>query len=404
MSMYLYRVSDPRELAGTILRIGADPGSIPFFNAKSEIVFLFVSNVDTRAANALKQEMLSRGGDVIVHRNSIDRQIDFTDLVIMGTRKQFDLLISKLEYMPYWGLDTVRQELEKVISSCFSNKWSVPLPGGSSLELGKRTMIMGILNLTTDSFYEESRIASEKHLLDRAQKMIEEGVDILDVGAESTRPGAESLPLEVERERVIPAVKSLKKTFPDTVISVDTYKSEIAKEAAFEGAHIINDISGMTYDPLMARAIAGSGAAVVINHVRGTPADMQTCPLYEDILGEITDHLRERIETGEMSGISRQKMIIDPGIGFGKTMDHNLLILKNLPTFRTLGLPILIGHSRKSFLGSISGGGGPEDRLEGTLAVSALCAWENVQILRVHDVRENRRIIDTIQRVKEAEL
>jgi dihydropteroate synthase len=402
--MYLYRVSDPRELASTILRIGADPGSIPFFNAKSGIIFIFVSNVDTRAANALKQEMLSRGGDVIVHRNSIDRQIDITDIVIMGTRKQFDLLISKLEYMPYWGLDDVRKDLEKVISSCFRNKWSLALPGGTSLELGKRTLIMGILNLTTDSFYEKSRIGSGKHLLDSAQKMVEEGAHILDVGAESTRPGAENLPLEVERERVIPAVRSLIKAFPDTIISVDTYKSEIAKEAASEGAHIINDISGMTYDPLMAGVIAASGAAVVINHVRGTPADMQNSPFYEDILGEITDHLRKRIENAERAGISRHKMVIDPGIGFGKTMDHNFLILKNLPTFRTLGLPILIGHSRKSFLGSIPGGGGPEERLEGTLAVSALCAWEDIQIIRVHDVRENRRIIDTIQRVKEAQL
>lgn len=404
MAVYLYKISTPQELAQTVMKIGADPRSIPFFNSKKEIISLFISDVDTRAANALKQEMLARGGDVIVHKNAIDRQIERADLILLGTKKQYDLLSSKLELMPYWDLDKVKIQLDGFLSSFSRQKWHVPLPGDKSLELGTDTIIMGILNLTSDSFYAESRIKTEEKLKERAMKMVEQGASILDIGAESTRPGAEKVPLEEEMKRVIPAVKLLRKCLPDTIISVDTYKSEVARNAALEGAHIINDISGMTYDNKMAKEIANSGTSVIINHVKGTPSDMQDNPAYEDILGELTDYFRERIDFSIRSGIATEKIIIDPGIGFGKRISDNLLILKHISSFKSLGYPLLIGHSRKSFLGKLNKRNDPRDRLEETLAISALCALENVQIIRVHDIEQNMRVINTINAVKEAQL
>ena len=205
-------------------------------------------------------------------------------------------------------------------------------------------------------------------------------------------------------ERIIPAIGILRESLPNTILSVDTYKSEVAREAVLEGAHIINDISGMTYDSLMAEVIATSGAGIIINHVKGTPADMQDNPVYEDILGDLTDHFRERIEFSLKSGIGPDSIILDPGIGFGKRMSDNLLILKHLTALKGLGFPIMIGHSRKSFLGTINHQADPEYRLEGTLAISALCAFQDVQIIRVHDIEKNMRVINTINAVKEAQL
>ncbi len=404
MPSYPYKITTPQELAQAVMRIGADPRSIPFFNSKKEILSLFISDVDTRAANVLKQEMLSRDGDVIVHKNSIDRQIDKTDIILLGTKKQYGLLSAKLEQMPYWGLEMVKAHLDDFLTSFFIQQWTIPLPGREPLALGNKTIIMGIINLTEDSFYPASRIDSDTELRNRAIGMVNNGAVILDIGAESTRPGAEKVSLDQEMERIIPAIRILRESLPNTILSVDTYKSEVAREAVLEGAHIINDISGMTYDSLMAEVIATSGAAIIINHVKGTPADMQDNPVYEDILGDLTDHFRERIEFSLKSGIGPDSIILDPGIGFGKRMSDNLLILKHLTALKGLGFPIMIGHSRKSFLGTINHQADPEYRLEGTLAISALCAFQDVQIIRVHDIEKNMRVINTINAVKEAQL
>ena len=404
MSSYLYKITTPQELAQAVMRVGADPRSIPFFNSKREILSLFISDVDTRAANVLKQEMLSRDGDVIVHKNSIDRQIDKTDIILLGTKKQYGLLSSKLEQMPYWGLETIKAQLDEFLTSFFIGKWTIPLPGHKHLALGNATIIMGIMNLTEDSFYPASRIDSDTELRNRAIGMVKNGAVILDIGAESTRPGAEKVSLDQEMGKIIPAIRVLRESLPDTILSVDTYKSEVAREAVLEGAHIINDISGMTYDSAMAEVIANSGAGVIINHVKGTPSDMQDNPVYEDILGELTDHFRERIDFSLRSGIAPNSIILDPGIGFGKRMSDNLLILKHLTALKGLGFPIMIGHSRKSFLGTINQQPDPENRLEGTLAISALCAFQDVQIIRVHDIEKNMKVINTINAVKEAQL
>jgi len=276
------------------------------------------------------------------------------------------------------------------------------LPRGRKLSFSGRPLIMGILNLTNDSFFSQSRIPDMTSLIERARKMIDDGADILDIGAESTRPGADPVPLEEEERRLLPALKALRKEFPDVVISVDTYKSAIAEAALELGADIINDISGLSFDPDMAKVAARFGVPVIIMHIKGTPKDMQRDPRYEDVIGEIKDFLKEKIEYAVSCGVNPEQIVIDPGLGFGKRHDHNLQILKHVQEFRSLGKPILIGHSRKGTISKILGCKGPEEALYGTLAISAYCAMNKIEIIRVHDVLENRHVVEMIDAIQRA--
>jgi len=276
------------------------------------------------------------------------------------------------------------------------------LPRGRKLSFSGRPLIMGILNLTNDSFFPQSRIPDMTSLIERARKMIDDGADILDIGAESTRPGADPVPLEEEERRLLPALKALRKEFPDVVISVDTYKSAIAEAALELGADIINDISGLSFDPDMAKVVARFGVPVIIMHIKGTPKDMQRDPRYEDVIGEIKDFLKEKIEYAVSCGVNPEQIVIDPGLGFGKGHDHNLQILKHVQEFRSLGKPILIGHSRKGTISKILGCKGPEEALYGTLAISAYCAMNKIEIIRVHDVLENRHVVEMIDAIQRA--
>jgi len=277
------------------------------------------------------------------------------------------------------------------------------LPENRKLNLGERPLIMGILNLTFDSFYPQSRIGDDREtLLKRAEKMIEDGADILDIGAESTRPGAEPLSLEEEMKRLIPGVESLRKNFPEAVISVDTYKANVAEAAVEAGADIINDISGLSFDSNMADTIARLGVPVIIMHIKGTPKDMQKDPRYDDVIGEIKEFFEDKMALAAKSGIKREQIVLDPGLGFGKRNEDNLCILKNIREFRSLGRPILIGHSRKGTISKVLGCKGPEEALYGTLAISAYCALNYIEILRVHDVLENKQVVTMISAIQRA--
>ncbi len=269
------------------------------------------------------------------------------------------------------------------------------------LKLGDRILIMGILNVTPDSFYDGGRYEQLELALERAQRMIEEGADIIDVGGESTRPGAEPVPLETELGRVVPVIREIRKRFPNVIISVDTYKSAVAEEALRAGADIVNDISGLGFDPRMAEVVADFNAYVVIMHIKGTPKNMQVNPVYDDVIGEIMEFFRRRIEIAVEKGVSRDRIILDPGIGFGKKLHHNLRILNEIDRFKEeFGLPLLVGASRKSMIGMVLGIKSPEDRLEGTLAISAYCATKSVDIIRVHDVLPNLRVVRMVEAIK----
>lgn len=265
------------------------------------------------------------------------------------------------------------------------------------MNLKKRTHIMGILNITPDSFYRESRVSSLNTALKRADKMIREGADILDVGGESSRPGSDPVSEKEELKRILPIIKALIKKF-DVPVSVDTYKSTVAGAALDEGASIINDISGLRFDSSMAETIASANAGVIIMHISGKPKTMQKNPSYKFLMREITACLNKGIKHAISSGIQENRIIVDPGIGFGKNFSHNITILKKLKQLQKLKKPILLGLSRKSFIGKILELPA-EERLEGSLAASVVGIINGAQILRTHDVKETKRAVsvaDTI--------
>lgn len=258
--------------------------------------------------------------------------------------------------------------------------------GNRILDLSMRTHIMGILNITPDSFSDGGKFFQPERAIERAIQMVEEGADIIDIGAESTRPGSEPIAIDEELRRLMPVVEGLV-TKINIPISIDTYKSVVAEAAIKAGAHIINDISGLRFDSQMKAVIARYQVPVIIMHIKGEPKNMQQNPYYDDLIGEIYNFLNESIQIAETAGVSREKIIIDPGIGFGKRLADNFEILRRLSEFRRLNCPILIGPSRKSFIGNVLNLP-PDQRLEGTLAAVAIGIHNGAKIVRVHDVKE----------------
>ena len=262
---------------------------------------------------------------------------------------------------------------------------------GRQVPVGERTLVMGILNVTPDSFSDGGLYAEPERAVEHAVEMIKAGADIIDVGGESTRPGADPVPAEEERRRVLPVIQALRRQ-SDVLISIDTYKAEVARAALDAGADIVNDISGLGFDEEMPGVVASTGAGLVLMHIRGTPRTMQQNPVYRDVVREIGETFAERLAKAEKAGISPEQVVLDPGIGFGKKLQHNLEILRRLKEFRRFERPILIGPSRKSFIGAILDLP-PDQRLEGTAAAVAVGIANGADVVRVHDVREMVRVV-----------
>ena len=273
----------------------------------------------------------------------------------------------------------------------FSREYEIRMPRGRSLRMGPRTLIMGVLNVTPDSFSDGGSFFDVSSAVERALQMVEQGADILDVGGESARPGARPVPAADEIKRVVPVIERIASA-ADTPISIDTSKAEVAREALAAGASIVNDITGLHGDPAVAQAAAEFSAAVVAMHIKGTPRNMQENPFYEDLIGEISGYLRRSIAIAKQNGVPAEQIIIDPGIGFGKTVRHNLEIMARLREFESLGRPILTGTSRKSTIGKITGK--PVDRrVFGTAATLAICIANGAHVVRVHDVAEAADVV-----------
>lgn len=253
------------------------------------------------------------------------------------------------------------------------------------LDFLKKTYIMGIVNVTPDSFFDGGRYFSYQKAVDHALRLVDEGADILDIGGESTRPGAEPVSIDEELRRVIPVIEAVSKRV-SIPISIDTYKARVAEEAIKAGATIINDISGLRFDPEMPYIASKYKVPVVVMHIKGTPKDMQKNPYYEALIPEIIEYLRNSIIIAKQAGVDENMIIIDPGIGFGKLPEHNLMIIKNLKEFSNLGKPLLIGVSRKSFIGKVLNEPSPDNRLEGTASAVAISVINGANIVRVHDV------------------
>lgn len=260
------------------------------------------------------------------------------------------------------------------------------LCGTRFLELGRRTAVMGVLNVTPDSFSDGGRYVDLPAAMARARDMATEGAHVVDVGGESTRPGSAPVEAQEEAARVVPVIQALRAEWSG-LISIDTRKAAVARAAIEAGADIVNDVSALTHDPNMAAVVRASGVGVVLMHMRGTPQTMQNEPVYAEVVRDVAAFLSGRVSWLEAQGVDRRRLAVDPGIGFGKTVEHNLDLLAGLPSLAALGLPVVVGVSRKSFLGALTGRAVGE-RLPASLAAGVVAALRGAQILRVHDVKE----------------
>jgi dihydropteroate synthase len=255
------------------------------------------------------------------------------------------------------------------------------------LELGDRTLVMGILNVTPDSFSDGGRFLDSRQAFEHGLQMARDGADIIDIGGESSRPGAEPVPIEEELKRVIPAIEALSGE-TDCLLSVDTRKARVAEEALTAGAHMINDITALTFDPGMTVVARDHGAGVILTHMRGDPKTMQISPKYNNVVKEVADYLDARIRELEQRGMSRNSLAVDPGIGFGKRLEHNIRLIARLDELARFRRPVVVGLSRKSFIGKITGRE-VQDRLPGSLAAMAYVIRRGAHVIRVHDVKES---------------
>lgn len=387
------------EAKKAIEQIGADPGGIASMAGKPLGRALKVENVPLPVAHILKQEMLSVGGDAAVHRNVIVNKIEATDILLLGTTRQFKHLAQKLLAQPF-GLKDFGQNLKAVLEALEPPKKRVLSCRGRDLILGERTLVMGILNVTPDSFSDGGRYNHLDRALEQAERLIREGADILDIGAESTRLNNKEVNAEEEWSRLESVLKAL---LPQVKvpISVDTYKAEVAEKALQLGVHIINDVWGLQKDPNMARVVGEYQAPVVVMH-------NQIGTNYQNLMSDVFTFLQRSIQLAEEQGLSGDQIIIDPGIGgaaFGKTLENDLEIMSRLDEFKALGHPILLGTSRKSMIGQTLDL--PVDqRVEGTIATSVVGVAAGVDIIRVHDIEANRRAVqmaDAIYRKQRGE-
>ncbi len=284
--------------------------------------------------------------------------------------------------------------LKRIATGWRAPRWELP---GMSLDLGGTPLVMGILNVTPDSFYDGGRHFEPRQAIDYAESMLDDGADIIDVGGESSRPGAEPVEVGEEAARVLPVISGILERRPRAVISIDTYKADVARLAVEAGAKIVNDIGAGRLDRSMLGTVAETGAAWVAMHMRGVPRNMQADTHYDDLPGELTGFFSERLAAAESAGLTIDRIALDPGIGFGKSAGANYDLISSLDIFHSLGCPILVGPSRKSFLGGES----REARLEGTLAAVTVAVLRGAAVLRVHDVAETVRTVRAATRFRD---
>jgi len=380
---YVVHAYDQESIVAEMNKIGSDPGGIKLMAPKGETLLIRVENVSLKAANILKQEMLSRGGDCAVHMKVSMLDIAESSVLLVATRRQLRDVLRKLRGQPF-GLKRLGAEIEELLYRQEKLKKREEFTCGPyTLPLGKRTLIMGILNATPDSFSDGGRYNEVDRAVAHAKELIEAGADIIDVGGESTRPGAETVELEEELARVIPVVRAIASECR-VPISIDTYKAEVADQAVRAGAHIINDVWGAKRDTRMVHVAAEHDVPIILMHNR-TNRD------YVEFFSDLVKDLRESVDIAVDAGVKEDKIILDPGIGFVKSLEQNLETMRRLDDIVSLGYPVLLGTSRKSMIGKVLDLP-TEERVEGTAATVALGIAKGCHMVRVHDVKEMKRV------------
>jgi len=363
--------------------IGVDPVGIDIMEGKSRHHLFRLDDVDLRAALILKQDMLSLGGEAALSREAAGLNIRKTPVLLMGTARQMRGLVSKLCGQPF-KLAELSRSIEELLDT-IDNGSRYVVRGQDLLSVGKK-VVVGILNVTEDSFSDGGKYAGREAAVARGIEMTAQGADIIDVGGESTRPGARPISAKDELGKVIPVIRDLVAEGVKN-ISVDTTKSEVAEKAFQEGACIVNDISGMTFDPRMLFVAAASEASVILMHTRGRPENMQDDLIYDDLLGEVCSCLEEAMDLAINQGIPAERICLDPGIGFGKSFEQNLELISRIGELRSLGAAVMVGGSRKSFIGVLTGAD-VQHRMPGSIGAAVAAALKGADMVRVHDVAE----------------
>ena len=382
-------VTSEEEALDALKRVEADPYGIEAMLPKMIHLNILLEGVECKVANIIKQEMLSLGGDAALARDAIGSRVARTDVILIGTLKAIRRFTEKIAGGPF-GLNGYSDRIRETLSNLASNS-AILRTSRREIRVGERTLIMGIINATPDSFSDGGRFSTPLTAVEAAIRMVEDGADLIDIGGESSRPGSDPIPEEEELRRVIPVIRGLagKISVP---MSIDTMKASVAREALAEGAEIINDISSMNYDDRMAAVVAEAGAAVILMHMRGLPKTMQTGDLtYRSLLGEVISFFKKRIDNAGERGIAPVQIMIDPGLGFGKSASDNMRLIRHLSEFKILGRPIVTGASRKSFIGHVTGGS-PQERVEGTAASVTAAILNGSRVIRVHDVRTMKKV------------
>jgi dihydropteroate synthase len=365
-------------------KVGVDPYALRM-NEKAISRALKICGLKPAQGNIIKQEALACGIDAALCRGSVNCSVERTDVLIIGNKRGLKSLAERLAIQPF-GLP----EIGRAIASALKiNKINSFHARGREISLTK-PLLMGIFNVTPDSFSDGGSLTDINAIYKRLKEFSELGVDITDIGGESTRPGSERVSDEEELSLILPALKSAKEH--NLFVSIDTYKSSTAKAALENGADMINDISGLSFDSEMAKVCADYGAALCIMHIKGEPKNMQESPVYENLLEEIKNFLYDAADKAIKAGVKKESIIIDPGFGFGKTIQDNYVILKYLEEFKAMGFPLLVGMSRKSMIGSLTGKP-PRERLIGTKSLEAVAVYKGADIVRSHDIEETAEML-----------
>jgi dihydropteroate synthase len=376
--------------------MGVDPLGIDIMEGKSRHHLIRLDDVDLRAALILKQDLLSLGGEAALRREAAGLDVKKTPVLLMGTTRQMRGLVSKLGGQPFKLADLARS-IEGLLDTIDIDRQYVVR--GHNLLAGGKKVVVGILNVTEDSFSDGGKYAERKTAVVRGVEMAAQGANIIDVGGESTRPGAKSVNAKDELEKVIPVIRDL---VAEGVkfISVDTTKSEVAEKALQEGASIVNDISGMTFDPEMVHIAAAFEASVILMHTRGRPENMQDDTIYDDLMGEVCSCLEGAMDLAMNEGIPAEKICLDPGIGFGKSLEQNLELISRIGEVRSLGAAVMAGASRKSFIGELTGTD-VGNRMPGSLGAAVVAALQGADMVRVHDVAETVQAMAVVSGMKD---
>ena len=381
-------IQDAREI---LQQIGVSSQGVEVMAPKAIGRSFLLYNVKTGAANIMKQEALIIGADLAMSKGIVEGDKKQSNLLFMGGANKILALITRMRHYTSMGLPEIREQLSTFRKQLLY--WSLEDKGRDF-----KPEIMGILNVTPDSFSDGNQHFEVTKALSHALQMVKDGASIIDIGGESTRPGSPRVSLEQELQRVIPVIKAIRKE-SNVTISIDTYKAEVARKSLEAGASFINDITALQGDKNMIEVLKEFPLSrICLMHMQGKPETMQENPLYSNVINDIINFFAERISFCQKHNISLDRIVLDPGIGFGKSLNHNLAILKRIDEFHILGCKILLGSSRKSFINMISPAS-PQDREGGTMATTALAYERKIDIVRVHNVKDNAQLIQVLSAI-----